>query len=456
MVQKKVVSTAYYELLGIEPDATPEQIKKAYRKKALQLHPDKRGNTPEAQEEFTRMKQAYDVLADPQKREVYDQAGEDGVKIMENFGQMSPEEMMTAFFRSLGAFGMKGKCLLISAITLLFSFFLIIPIFWCLRVDESISWDWAVVFIPMWILDAVLYICIGCSYMNADASMDPEDKKHQRPALLKFYKFLKALLLLALQVFIAMKLNGDVDWSVKEVFIPYFVYDGLTMIELVIGGVFGYQSLTKESEGAGVSTTEGIKKQRKALISMTISQMIVTVARFAVVLLPVLKIDGDITSSWWVVFIPWWAVFLRFLWAIVKRYMHNKRHAGDARPVPDEPSHDHDAFTRESSTHEDRDEPSKHPLMDAVWSLVLLGVFSTPFFLLAARLEGADFSTLYILLPWFIVVGLLLLLVCCVISCVSADMGEQDDMEGSAADVRSPTDEEGATAQYSAHGADHV
>lgn len=49
--KKKVASTAYYELMGIEADATPEAIRKAYRKKALQLHPDKRGNTPEAQEE---------------------------------------------------------------------------------------------------------------------------------------------------------------------------------------------------------------------------------------------------------------------------------------------------------------------------------------------------------------------------------------------------------------------
>lgn len=73
MGKKKVAHTLYYELLGIETDATPEQIKKAYRKKALQLHPDKRGNTKEAQDEFTRMKQAYDVLSDPQKKEVYDQ-----------------------------------------------------------------------------------------------------------------------------------------------------------------------------------------------------------------------------------------------------------------------------------------------------------------------------------------------------------------------------------------------
>lgn len=49
--KKKVASTTYYDLMGIATDATAEEIRKAYRRKALQLHPDKRGNTPEAQEE---------------------------------------------------------------------------------------------------------------------------------------------------------------------------------------------------------------------------------------------------------------------------------------------------------------------------------------------------------------------------------------------------------------------
>lgn len=51
MGKKKVKSMLYYDLLAIDTDATPEQIKKAYRKKALQLHPDKRGNTKEAQDD---------------------------------------------------------------------------------------------------------------------------------------------------------------------------------------------------------------------------------------------------------------------------------------------------------------------------------------------------------------------------------------------------------------------
>lgn len=53
--------------------------------------------------------------------------GEDGIKLMEDYGNMSPEEMSILLFRSMGAFGARGKCLLILLVSLLFGFFLLIP-----------------------------------------------------------------------------------------------------------------------------------------------------------------------------------------------------------------------------------------------------------------------------------------------------------------------------------------
>lgn len=67
----------YYKTLGIAKGATDEDIKKAYRKQALKWHPDK-NKSAAAEEKFKEIAEAYEVLSDPKKREVYDQYGEEG------------------------------------------------------------------------------------------------------------------------------------------------------------------------------------------------------------------------------------------------------------------------------------------------------------------------------------------------------------------------------------------
>ncbi|TYZ09218.1 J domain-containing protein [Hymenobacter lutimineralis] len=67
----------YYKVLGVEKTATPEQIKKAYRKLARQHHPDVNPNNPEAEQRFKEVNEANEVLSDPEKRQKYDQLGAD-------------------------------------------------------------------------------------------------------------------------------------------------------------------------------------------------------------------------------------------------------------------------------------------------------------------------------------------------------------------------------------------
>jgi len=68
------MSSDYYDILGVSKSASSDEIKKAYRKKALEHHPDRGGD----QAEFKKINEAYQILSDPQKRTQYDQFGKAG------------------------------------------------------------------------------------------------------------------------------------------------------------------------------------------------------------------------------------------------------------------------------------------------------------------------------------------------------------------------------------------
>ncbi|XGW30146.1 hypothetical protein V3C99_009280 [Haemonchus contortus] len=80
--------THLYQVLGVDKKATPEDIKRAYRKLALKYHPDKNlDGDPEKTEIFKEINYAHAVLSNPKKRQVYDEMGDAGLKLLEQFGE---------------------------------------------------------------------------------------------------------------------------------------------------------------------------------------------------------------------------------------------------------------------------------------------------------------------------------------------------------------------------------
>lgn len=100
----------YYEILGLDSRADASQIKKAYRQKAMEHHPD-RNKEPGAEEKFKEASEAYQVLSDPQKRQIYDQFGHAGLEGRGFHGFDTMEDVFSSFggiFEELFGGGLGG------------------------------------------------------------------------------------------------------------------------------------------------------------------------------------------------------------------------------------------------------------------------------------------------------------------------------------------------------------
>lgn len=89
----------YYDVLGVSRDASPEEIKRAYRKAAMKYHPDRGSDVPDAEGRFKECAEAYEALSDPQKRSLYDRFGHSGLSgtAGHDFSRMHADDIFSVF-----------------------------------------------------------------------------------------------------------------------------------------------------------------------------------------------------------------------------------------------------------------------------------------------------------------------------------------------------------------------
>src|SRR5699024_3008377 len=88
----------YYDILGVDRNASASKIKKAYRKKAMKYHPDRNKGNSDAEAKFKEASEAYEILRDDQKRQRYDQFGHLGVNGAAGFGDAAGFEDIFSHF----------------------------------------------------------------------------------------------------------------------------------------------------------------------------------------------------------------------------------------------------------------------------------------------------------------------------------------------------------------------
>lgn len=350
----------FYALLGLERDASAEDIKKAYKRQSLQMHPDKlaqRGQTvtEASQAKFTRMKEAYEILSDPHKRETYDAIGERGMKWMDEPFSMDPQELAHNFAKSSALDRSKIMAIFVAIAVAV----LLLPVLVCLHVDGKFGDDasWLATLAPLWLWDAFILfyhsrvIMMGPiarpEHIPAEEWIDPLPMKKR---ILSFFRF---VLVVVFELLVAFKLDSLITCKWAFIFIPLYVWEGTTMykkwplarmrivtvedLEIALGKPFAeFTPLEKELIGKRYSvvpsTTSPDFEAAQKLKARARHDMIKSGFRIAFVFMLLIQIDGYVDWNWWFLFTPFWVMTTLICYANYQSFAEVQRNAAEKDP----------------------------------------------------------------------------------------------------------------------------
>lgn len=476
----------FYALLGVSRDADPDELKRAYKRQSLAMHPDKLAQrglevTPELQSKFTKMKSAYECLSDPHKRETYDALGSKAMKWVEEPFSADPQELAHNFAKSSVLDRSKIFAIFVLIATIVF----ILPVLICLHVDgifgENASW--LATLTPLWIWDFILLLyharVIMMGPIQKPESVSPQDWVDPLPMKKRFFSLGRFLLLVTFEVLAAMRMDQIFEAPWWVIFIPLYIWEATTLLkklplarmrivtvedlENALGKPFS-EFTPSEKELIGkrysvVSSTDSPDfEAAQKLKTKARNDITKSVFRITFCVLLILQLDGNFDWSWWLVFLPFWVMLFSICYSQYSALKEVQRMAMEKDPALFAPPSTYGSIPPQSNLSEQEREELRAQVT-ASSSRFCGKCFSQCFLLLllcgfVAKLQGAGFSSFWIISPFLFVAALLLCCIGCAIFGVTevrTDGIDFDNVYVAAEEGTSPTKTNAPEASNSAY-----
>ncbi|KAI8091165.1 uncharacterized protein B0P05DRAFT_302528 [Gilbertella persicaria] len=198
-------------------------------------------------------------------------------------------------------------CTFLVTVSLLFTLLILFFGLLVVRIDGIVLWPWPFVWIPAWIVDFILLFSLVHYLFRPTQEQESKQYDPWIQGCQKSVYLIQFTLLIVFQVFIVLQLNSSLNWSACNIFIPYFVYEGIAWILNGIKILVGCLALDSMLE-------------RQKIPAFIFSQCWFSVLRFCTFLLIALRLDQYITCSWVIVFIPVYLTGFKWALELVYRY----------------------------------------------------------------------------------------------------------------------------------------